>query len=118
MHTELQFQLEIVAKKYSTTNKYGTPKGSKQGTSKPNFQSTEKLTCSRCGKPGHKGSECIVSKGQTCNKCGGKNHFARMCKTKMMTSGNRDVKNQPRKAQGANLVALPDENDSSDACRT
>lgn len=36
--------------------------------------------CGRCGRKGHRSSECLCTKGKTCFRCQGQGHFASMCK--------------------------------------
>jgi len=77
-------------------NKITTSKGSKpqkckkSGTSSASQQSSglkaEKSGgCYRCGLNGHYGrDQKCPAKGQTCHKCAGRDHYAKVCKTKIM----------------------------------
>ncbi|MCG8048362.1 MAG: DDE-type integrase/transposase/recombinase [Candidatus Thiodiazotropha taylori] len=41
------------------------------------------MICSRCGRSGHTGKRCVVTKGKKCHKCHQEGHFQKCCRTKM-----------------------------------
>jgi translation elongation factor P/translation initiation factor 5A len=50
--------------------------------------------CYRCGRSGHYGTECQITRDAVCRKCGKSGHFAKVCKTKLFTTGKVNSLNQ------------------------
>ena len=50
--------------------------------------------CYRCGRSGHYGKECQITRDAICRKCGKSGQFAKVCKTKQFTTGKVNSLNQ------------------------
>ena len=50
--------------------------------------SRETTLCYRCGRAGHYGRDCRISRDIVCKKCGRTGHFAKMCKAKQPNKVN------------------------------
>ena len=48
----------------------------------------------RCGRSGHYGKECQITRDAVCRQCGKSGHFAKVCKTKQFTTGKENSLNQ------------------------
>ena len=60
-------------------------------TEKESRSSANSKECRNCGlKWPHKNGPC-PAKGRTCNKCGKPNHFARVCRLKLNSNGDRST---------------------------
>ena len=93
-------------------------------------KSSNDLKCYKCGKPGHKKSECRSGTKQklTCNNCGMEGHIAKFCRKTgkfcticKMTNNNNDTCFRNRKQhnqQKANLSREKPVNESNDFCFT
>ena len=69
----------------------GAPKSLVQKFNPPNTAarfSRETALCYRCGRAGHYGRHCRISRDIVCRKCGRTGHFAKMCKPKQPNKVN------------------------------
>ena len=72
--------------------------------------------CGRCGATGHQSHECRRSRGKTCTKCKKLGHFAKMCKSKSVTTDHKHHPPQFQQQSGTRHnvhVAQPQEQDNN-----
>ena len=60
----------------------GAPKSFQAGNQNGKKFSRSTAHCYRCGRTGHYGKDCRISRDIKCHKCGNTGHFAKMCKSK------------------------------------
>ena len=77
--SEQQSQLIAGEKNVFAINKRGKSRGASSANSSSGRASTS-LKCDRCGRPGHKASECRCSQNVKCWNCDLKGHFASQCR--------------------------------------
>ena len=72
----------------------GAPRAAACGGARPNND----VTCGRCGRSGHRSSECRCSRNVTCDICFQQGHFSHMCRNRGK-NGNQNRPPQPQQRQ-------------------
>lgn len=67
------------------------------------------IFCSRCGRSGHTGQRCLVTKGKKCHRCKQEGHFQICCKTKLKKDKSKQGKSKVHWVESASGDESDDE---------